>query len=161
MKSLNDTRPGDERDIDVNIKSLSDLPFQSALSAAKVDGLNLTFTPHKLSGVPAGVSSANLHVKVLSNAAAQQRTIPIWANISLAPTQNLDNSSSAQIKKVTYFTITVSPPLDFSQQISQAWNGFGPAVNGFVGIAAALIGVGGVLGGWFLKRFKSTNKGNK
>ena len=38
--------------------------------------------------------------------------------------------------------------------MTSTWNGFGPALNGFVGVTAAIIGVGGVIGGWFLRRCK-------
>ena len=83
-------------------------------------------------------------------------------NISLTPTLNLvvDNSTSANIRRVTNFTAIVSPPLSLTEQISEAWNGFGPAVNGFVGVIGAIIGVGGVIGGWFLRRFKGKQSYN-
>lgn len=163
--SLKDLRPGDEKHVEVNIKSLSSLPFQASLSAEKVQGLELTFKPDKLSGVPAGISTSDLNVKVLSNAtldSQQTYTIPIHMNISLTPTLNLvvDNSTSAKIRRVTNFTAIVSPPLSPTEQISEAWNGFGPAVNGFVGVIAAIIGVGGVIGGWFLRRFKGKQSYN-
>jgi hypothetical protein len=160
--SLKDLRPGDEKDIEVNIKSLSSLPFQAFLNSKKVEGLELTFKPNNLSGVPAGLTTADLHIKVLPNATAQPYTIPIHMGILLTPTVNLvvDNSTSATIKRDTNFTAIVSPPLSLSERISEAWNGFGPAVNGFVGVTAAIIGVGGVIGGWFLRRFKGKQSDN-
>jgi len=163
---LKDLRPGDEKHIELNIKSFSSLPFQASLYSEKVEGLELSFKPDKLSGVPDGLTTADLDLKVLPNAEAQPQgfthTIPIHMIISLTPTKNfeLTNSTSANIRRDTNFTAIVSPPLSLQEQITEAWNGFGPAVNGFVGVTAAVIGVGGVIGGWFLRRFKGKQSDN-
>lgn len=47
-----------------------------------------------------------------------------------------------------------------SEQISIAWSGFDSAINGFVTLLAAIIGIGGIIGGWFLRKFKSRSKDN-
>ena len=81
-----------------------------------------------------------MDLKVLPNARRdwqQPYTIPIHMIISLTPTKNfINNSTSANIRRDTNFTAIVSPPLSLQEQISGAWNGFGPAVNGFVGVTA-------------------------
>jgi hypothetical protein len=79
---------------------------------------------------------------------------PIRAYISLLPTSNFNNSTSATITKIANFTLSLSPPLTSVQQFNEAWNAVGPALNGFIGIITALIGVGGVIGGWFLRKFR-------
>ena len=68
---LKDLRPGDEKHIELNIKSFSSLPFQASLYSEKVEGLELSFKPDKLSGVPDGLTTADLDLKVLPNAESQ------------------------------------------------------------------------------------------
>ena len=53
--------------------------------------------------------------------------------------------------KSAEFTIGVSHSLDWTQQIGEAWSGIGPALSGFVGLLTAIVGVGGIIGGFFLK----------
>jgi hypothetical protein len=61
--SLTDMRPGDEKNVEVQVKSNSTLPFDLTLSAIEKD-LELTFNPNKTSGVPGGITTSNLHIKV-------------------------------------------------------------------------------------------------
>ena len=73
--------------------------------------MDLTFKSDKLSGVPAGLTTVDLRVKVLPNstiATEQPYRIPIHMSISLTPTLNLNNSTSANIRRVTNFTAIVS-----------------------------------------------------
>jgi hypothetical protein len=158
--SLSNLRPGEERNIQVQIKSFTALPFEVSLSAEASKNLELTFRPNKTSGIPNDLTVSTLHIKVLPNATEQTYTLPIHANILLTPTNNLNNSTSPQITKISNFTITVSPPLGLSEQISTAWSGFGSAINGFVTLLAAIIGIGGIIGGWFLRKFRSKGKKN-
>ena len=59
----------------------------------------------------------------------------------------INNSTSPQITTGSNFTITVLPPLGLSEQISIIWSGFYSAINGFVTLFAATIGIGCIIGG--------------
>ena len=50
--------------------------------------------------------------------------------------------------------VAVIPPLSLQQQIIETWNGLGVAINGFIGLVAAAIGISGIMAGWFLKKSK-------
>jgi hypothetical protein len=152
--SLTDMRPGDEKNVEVQVKSNSTLPFDLTLSAIEKD-LELTFSPNKTSGVPDGITTSNLHIKVQPNATVEkQHTFPINAGIDLRPTFNPTNASVANITKISDFTVNISPPLTWQQGISEAWNGFGSAINGFIGLMTAIIGISGIIGGFFLRKLK-------
>jgi hypothetical protein len=159
--SLTNMRPGDEKNVEVQVKSNSTLPFDLTLAGLEKD-LELTFNPNKTAGVPGGITTSNLHIKVQPNATVEkQHTFPIDANIHLRPTFNPTNASVANITKISDFTITISPPLTIQQQISEAWNGFGSALNGFIGLMAAIIGVSGIIGGFFLRKLKKEKDDDK
>ncbi len=121
--SLTGMRPGDEKNVEVQVKSNSTLPFDLTLSAIEKD-LELTFNPNKTAGVPGGITTSNLHIKVQPDATVEkQHTFPINADINLRPTFNPTNASVANITKISDFTVNVAPPLDWKQQINEAWSG--------------------------------------
>jgi hypothetical protein len=152
--SLKDARQGDEKDVQIQIKSTTTLPFDLSLSAKPMPGLELAFKPNKTTGVPNDLTTSDLHIKILPNATLQTYSIPISANIFLTPTYNINNLTSASITKNTNFTFNVSPQLTPSQQFSESWNTLGSPINGFIGTITAVIGIGGIVGGWFLRKSK-------
>lgn len=147
--SVQNIRPGDERDVQVRIRSSTSLPFLLYLSSIPVPGLEISFTPNKTSGIRSDVTTSNLHIKAMSEALARSYTIPIYANISLTPFNTRDPTPAFAIIRNINYTTVVLPLLSWMQQISEGWAGFGPA------------GVGGVIGGWLLKNFKNKKDENK
>jgi hypothetical protein len=155
---LSNVRPGEEKNVEVQVKTNSTLPFDLSLSA-KAKDLRLTFNPNNITGIPGGVTISNLRIKVLPNATIdEQHVFPIEAAIHLSPTFNPTNTSVANITKSADFTLGISPTLDWMQQISEAWNGIGPSLSGFVGLITAIVGVGGIIGGFLLRSLKGTKK---
>jgi len=71
---------------------------------------------------------------------------PTYFPPSVQESQNVFASST--------MAVTVLQPLTWQQQISEAWTGCGSAINGFVGLVTAVIGVAGIIGGWFLRKSK-------
>lgn len=152
--SLNNMHPDDEKNVGVQVKSNFTLPFDLALSSTEKD-LKLIFNPNRTAGIPGGITTSNLHIKVLPNATVgKDHTFPVYANILFKPTFNPTNASVANITKVLDFTVSVLPSLTFQQQISEAWSGVGPALSGFVGLLTAIVGIGGIIGGFFLRKLK-------
>jgi hypothetical protein len=97
--SINDMRPGDERDVLIQINSPATLPFHISLSPEQRPGLELTFRPNEMSGVPGGISTSTLHIKALTNATKQSHITPIKAKILLTSPGNFNNSTSANISQ--------------------------------------------------------------
>jgi hypothetical protein len=159
--SLKDMRPGDEQNVQIQVKSFTVLPFDLSLSADSTKDLELNLKPDKTSGIPDDITSSTLHIRVLRSNSAQAYTLPIsiHANMVLTPRLNLNNSTSSQITKFSNITVTVLPPLNLWEKIigpiNMAWNGVGSAINGFVGLVTAIIGIGGLIGGWFLRKFRT------
>jgi hypothetical protein len=144
--SLNDMRPGDEKDIQLRVKSFTTLPFQLLLSTEekKKNGLEITFRPNKTSGVPGELTISNLHVKVLPNATAQPYTFPIHANIFLTPVFNPGTSASASISTISNFTVSVIPPFTFQEHLANFVKDWFNPLTGIVTTISAI--ASGILG---------------
>ncbi|HEU4447758.1 MAG TPA: PsbP-related protein [Nitrososphaeraceae archaeon] len=155
---LRDVRPGEEKNVKVEVKTNSTLPFYLSLVAEERD-LILEFEPNEISGTPGGTTTSNLKIKVLPNATRdKQHTFSIYANIILTPTFNPNNSTSANITKFSDFTMIVLPPKDLGDQINEIWNRFGSSLSGFGALLATLLGIAGTLGGWLFSRRKAKQK---
>jgi hypothetical protein len=153
--SLTDIRPGDERDIQVRVRSFTTLPFQVLLSTEEQKGLEITFRPNKTSGIPGELTTSDLHIKVLPNATALSYTVPLHADILLMPTFNPTNSTSASIKSISNFTLTVIPPLTIQEHLANFVKDW---FNPLTGIVTTLSAIGSGIIGW---RFgiRQKNKG--
>ena len=111
-------------------------------------------------------------ISAADNASISSHTLTIFANSSFPP-ENIVSANgfsnkelvslspipksveeSQNIVSQSIMAINILPVLTWQQQISEAWNGFGFAINGFIGLVTALIGVLGIFGGWFLRKSK-------
>lgn len=159
--------PGLEKTIEVNVKSTEGYTPAVNLSAqAPSDGsIKFYFKKgfDKLVVPSYGIVSTNMIISAVNNASIAPYTLTIFANSSFPPEQLITVKSSVfpasvqesqNVFSSSTMAISVLPPLTWQQQISEAWSGFGSAVNGFVGLVAAVIGVAGIIGGWFLRKSK-------
>jgi len=155
---IQDVRPGEERNVKVEIKTNSTLPFHTTFAAQEED-LELMFEPNKIPGTEGGITTSNLKIKVLPNATGNtQHIFTVHANIFLTPTFNPSNATSANITKRSDFTITILPAKDFGDQINDAWGKFGSSLSGFGGLLVTVLAVVGTVGGWFLAKRKGKQK---
>ena len=123
--------------------------------------------------------TTNMVISATNNASVAPHTLTVFANSSFPPEQlisvnkSLNNElslfspipesaeESQNIVSQSKVAINVLSPLTWQQQISEAWSGFGSAINGFVGLVTALIGVAGIFGGWFLSKSKVNKDDSK
>ena len=63
------------------------------------------------------------------------------------------------VNKTTDLTLEILPPKDLSQQMTDAWNASGNALNGYVGLVIAIFGVGGSGIGAYLFRNRKDGGG--
>jgi hypothetical protein len=168
--------PGEEKTIEVKVNSTEGYNPAVNLSAkAPSDGsIKFDFKKgfDKLVVPSYGIVSTDMTISAAQNATIAPYTLTIFANSSF-PSEELIKVKSPDNKtshSSTYFppsvqesqnvfssstvAVTVLPSLTWQQQISESWNGFGSAINGFVGLVTAVIGVAGIIGGWFLRKSK-------
>ena len=162
--SIQDMRPGEERNVKVEVKTNSTLPFHTTFSANE-DDLQLVFEPNNVPGTEGGITTSNLKIKALPNATGnKQHIFSIYASIFLKPTFNPSNASSANITKASDFTLTVLPAKELGDQMNEAWSRFGSSLTGFGGLLATVLAIAGTVGGWILAKRKaktSPNTNNK
>jgi hypothetical protein len=169
--------PGQERTIQVKVNSTEGYtPIVNLSAKAPSDGsIKVDFKKgfDKLVVPSYGVVSTYMTISASQNASIAPYTLTIFANSSFPPEQlikvklpdNKISSSSTSfppsvqesqnIFSSSTVPITLLPSLTWQQQISETWNGFGSAINGFVGLVAAVIGIAGIIGGWFLRKSKA------
>ena len=123
-------KPGDEKNVEVNIKSDTRFESQILLTTIQPKGLILTFTPNKTSISPLSAISSQLHIKALENLSVHPYTIPILAKLSF-PTEikilnsngdKMSNFISANISESSDLTITVLNPLSISDRLNNFYN---------------------------------------
>jgi hypothetical protein len=166
--------PGQEKTIEVKVNSTEGYTPAVNLSAkAPSDGsIKFYFKKgfDKLVVPSYGVVATTMIISAVQNASIAPYTLTIFANSSFPPEQLIKVKSpynktspeffppSVQESQNVFSSSTVAasvlPPLTWQQQISEEWSGFGSAINGFVGLVAAVIGVAGIIGGWFLRKSK-------
>ena len=168
--------PGEEKTIEVKVNSTEGYTPAVNLSAKAPSGGSIKFDFKKGFDklvVPSyGMVTTDMIISAPQNASIAPYTLTIFANSSFPPEQLLkvrkpDITTSVSSLDLPPFVqesqnlfnsstmaITIHPSLTWQQQISEAWSGFGSAINGFVGLVAALIGVAGIIGGWFLRKSK-------
>jgi hypothetical protein len=168
--------PGEEKTVEVKVNSTEGYtPVVNLSAKAPSDGsIKFDFKKgfDKLVVPSYGIVTTDMAVSAAQNASIAPYTLTIFANSSFPPEQLIkvkspDNRTSTSsgyfpasvqesqnVFSSSTMAITVLPPLTWQQQISESWNGFGSAVNGFVGLVTAVIGIAGIIGGWFLRKSK-------
>jgi hypothetical protein len=175
--------PGQEKTIEVKVNSTEGYTPAVNLSAkAPSDGsIKFYFKKgfDKLVVPSYGIVTTNMIISAVQNASIAPYTLTIFANSSFPPEQLIKVKSlvgktspsseffpsSVQESQNVFSSSTIAasvlPPLTWQQQVSEAWSGFGSAINGFVGLVAALIGIAGIIGGWFLRKSKQDKQSLK
>jgi hypothetical protein len=140
-------RPGDAKDVGVKLYSNTSLPFEVSFSTEEQKGVaGLTFKPSTIHGLSRGFVDSFLHIETSPSAAPGLYPIPVSANILLRPALDIANpdfSTPANLNKTADLIIEILPPKDSLQEMSEAWNTWGNSLNGFLGLAIAILGVGG------------------
>jgi hypothetical protein len=151
--------PGQNKSIELQIKSNADLNSHIYFSSMNQKGINLKFIPDEIFVLPSGFASLQLQVNAAGDAKPQTYSLHLITKIlfpttikNLVTSDIFTNPSAATITKSSNFTVTVIEPLSFDKQIKNVWESWGLPVYGFVGLITA-IGGGGIVG-WFLKKFK-------
>lgn len=142
-------RPGDETNIELQIKSASKLKSYVFLSAENTDGMELNFLPTRIYVPPHGTTTSLLHVKALQNVEVRPYTLPIIATI-LFPTEAIlrnstdviANSLLAGTKENLDLVIDVLKPFTMEEKIINFYNSWFTPITGIYiaisGIIAAL-----------------------
>jgi len=175
--------PGQNKTIEVKVNSTEG--YTPAVNLSALDPSDGSIKSYFEKGfdklrVPSyGMVTTNMIISAVQNASIAPYTLTIFANSSFPPEQlvkvklpyNKTASSSdffppsvqesQNVFSSSTVAATVLPPLTPQQQISNAWSGFGSAINGFVGLVAALIGIAGIVGGWFLRKSKQNKESVK
>ncbi len=147
-------RPDEVKNIKVDVKTNSTLPFTLTFSAVK-QGLELGFDPNNITGSPSGVTTVNLRIKVLPNVTLNEPlSFPVYSNIRLTPTFNPTNANSTIVTKVSDFTMTVLPPKGWHEILEEGWSKFGSVLSGIGALVVTLLTIAGVAGGWFASRYR-------
>lgn len=155
-------RPEEVKNVKVDVKTNWTLPYHLTLFAEK-EGLELGFNPNNVTGSPGGVIAVNLRIKVLPTTIVNEPltfSFPVYARMLLTPTFNPTNATSANITKVSDFTMTVLPPKNWDDILNEGWSKFGSALSGFGTLIVTVLTIAGVAGGWFVSRYRSS-KGSK
>jgi hypothetical protein len=151
---------GENKPVELQVKSNTNLPSNISLSTDQNPMVKLTFEPKKLYISPFGISSSLIHVKALDNATTNPYTLPIKANSSFSmPITNwltgdisANNPGTESIIRAANFTVLVRPPPTPSEQLNAVWSAWGTPISGIIGLIGVVLGG---IGGWLLKHFKS------
>jgi hypothetical protein len=167
--------PGQEQNIEVKVSSTAGYtPAVNLSASAPSDGsIKIHFKTgfDKLTVPSYGTVTTNMIISAVQNATISPFTLTIFSNSSFPPQQLItvnsqDESTSANkffppsvqesqnVFASSTMAVAVLPPLSLQQQIIETWNGLGVAINGFIGLVTAVIGVSGIMAGWFLKKSK-------
>ena len=157
-------RPGQEKNMELQLKSASKLNAHALLSTDQIPSIRLKFIPNDIRIPPNGLVTVPLNVKVLENATVRPYTLPIFANISFPTTVTnrlsgglLSNSPSARIIENSDFAITVTEPLSIPEYINNTLNTYGSPIKEIITLATVIGSVGG-LSTWIAKRIRTKKK---
>ena len=144
-------RPGDEKNLQVTIKSLTNLNSHAVIYAKQFNPLSITFTPNTTRITPLGWATSTLHIKVPESFISQPFTLPIMANFTIEDTLSSNNSRITHlnypnsiyniVNKELDFTITILPPLSLGERISNIYSTWISPINGIWTFLAGLAAV--------------------
>ncbi|HKQ20606.1 MAG TPA: hypothetical protein VJS91_01075 [Nitrososphaeraceae archaeon] len=158
-------RPGDEANIELQIKSASKLKSYVFLSAEKADGMELTFLPSRIYVPPHGTTASLLHIKALQNVEIRSYTLPITAKILFPSEAKLRNSTDIVSNSLLGGTqenldlvVEVLKPFTIEDKMSNFYNTW------FTPITGMYIAISGIVAGLLpsiLKIYRNMKKKNK
>lgn len=144
-------RPGEEKNVEVQVKSNTKFNSYLYLSTDEPEAVKLRFIPNQTAMPPLSVITSELKIKALDNSTARPYTLPIRANISF-PTEIqlprssgeiMNNSVPLSINQNSNLTVTILEPLSLSEYLNNFYNAWLTPISGiwtFAAGAAAVIG---------------------
>jgi len=146
--------PGDEKVVEVVVKSVTGFEPFIHLYSPNEDGIQLNFEGGLLRIPPYGIDSKPLYIKVPENTEPRHYTIPIFANgtfppetyfVPKNPNKKIDfkipGVESQNITKQSTISLVVKEPLTPYEKITNFWSDWGGLVQFVIGL---LIG-GGII----------------
>jgi hypothetical protein len=143
-------RPGEEQNIQLQVKGNTDLQSEAFLTADNNgDDIELNFLPsNKTSIPPSGSGTYSLNIKANDTAEHRSYTFPIIANISFPTSitnrggETFSNNKSISIMESSNLTLTVLPPYTAPEILS---NFAEDVITPISGIWSFIVGVGTVV----------------
>jgi hypothetical protein len=153
-------RPGQEKNMELQLKSSANLNSNVSLSTNQIPGIMLGFISKTALVPPNGVVSIPLNIKALENATVRPYTLPIFADISFPTTITnrltgglIYNTPAAKIMENSDLTVTVIEPLSIPEIISSTLNTYGSPIKEIVALLTTIGSVGGICA-WVIKKVK-------
>jgi hypothetical protein len=163
-------RPGEEKNINLNIQSKTNINSQVLISVERInDNIQVNPYPDLLSILPLANATYTLVVNATHNAIPGSYTIPLSINMSFPRTVDVSafgqsfgysNQIISTINKNSYLTITILPKLTTEEHLNNFVNSW---INPISGLWTFLAGVGAVIAPLIIrmyskKQMKSENK---
>jgi hypothetical protein len=156
-------RPGEQKDIQVNLKLISGISPEVILSTNQINGIETELNPDRTTIPPYGLSTSFLHVKALENATAKSYSLNLYTQlndseaVTFLPTDStIEGTYKPQSKNKTIgITIEVLPPLRFDEHINNFYNSWLVPING---IWTFVAGIAAVLAPLIIKKFTKRKK---
>ena len=161
-------RQGEEKEIEMQLKSDSEFQSLVYISAAEHPNIDLDYPSQGLQMSPFGFLAIPLHITTATETQARPYTVPFFIN-ALFPTElALNNTSSSPfhtgtvgfefpsiktdtINQTTDLTILVHKGPDWNEHFTNFWTTYG----GLIALVAG--GFGGAFSGWIIGKFQKTN----
>jgi hypothetical protein len=144
-------RPGDEKNLEVKIKSDTNLNLLAVIYARQFNPLTITFTPNAVRLTPLGWATSTVHVKVPENFNSQPFTFPIVANFTIQNSSTSDSGKVSQqnhvnsiyktVSKELDFTITILLPFSLGERVNNVYTTWISPINGIWTFLAGLAAV--------------------
>lgn len=157
-------RPGEEKNIEMQVKSDTKFNSELFLGTNEPKGLQLNFIPNQTAIPALSLVTSQLQIKASENVTVRPYTLPIFANLSF-PTEVqipgsggdiMNNSVSASILENSNLTITVLEPMSASEHLNNIYVAW---VSPISGIWTFLAGVGAVIAPLIIRAYnKKKNK---
>jgi hypothetical protein len=140
-------RPGEAKNIELQIKSDSDLKSNVYLSTDKTDGIEMTFQPNYIFVPPKGMSTSLIQIKALNDADISPHTLPIHAKVYFITEGVLrggqeitGNPQSGSIAENSNLAIEVLNPLSLQEHFNNFFTGWFTPLTAMYQTISAIIG---------------------
>ena len=151
-------RRGDQKDIQVQINSSTNLNSKANLNATPPDPIEISFLPNPTYVNPLGIGTSTLHINIPREAKEISYPVPILAHIvTTNSSESIKSGANVSLHTVNHtvdetsqFTVTVLPDLTFEQHLENLSKLVGP-LNLILGFLTA---VGVILAPIILRRRK-------
>ena len=159
-------RPGEEKDIELQIKGNTDLQSEASLTAANnfdTNEISIDFIPDKTSIPASGTGTSTLHIMALDYAKSKPYTFPIIANISFPTSitnrggETFSNNRSVSIMESSNLTLTILPPYSIEDHLSNFTNTW---ITPVAGIWTFIAPVGAVIAPIMIKLYRKKREKN-